>query len=488
MALVLLAGCGDDDEPMTSNENPVASFQYEIDANDFLSVSFMNFSQNATSYRWDFGDGNSSTDESPSHTYDVAGTYSVELTASNASGTPSVRSETFTLTDPDSALKLLTGESSKTWKLFREGTSLSLGPNADNPAGFWAGLSNDGGRPCSYEQEFIFHRDGTFEFDDKGMFWAEFGVFNNVANCDVSVTDEQCFESTDANMVNACGDDVSAWRSGTHTFDYNTATGDLTLSGLGAWIGIPKLGTSGESITPVNSVTTKVTIEQFTGYDVMLVEFIWADLYWPARYVNYSDPSLEPELVTEQEEFGEVLPEASPTSLAHSFAEAGTSTIDTIPSASKITFGVPDPAGSTDLVGEFLRTTDQFQELKFQTSPEKNDINFENLSTASIEVYFPSSNDYSGTLTKNVIIGLADVSKTEQWWTDLQQFEIEGSAFPEDEWVSISFELNGPTYIAVPDNGTTPYERNDYDMIFLNIGSGDHTDSGTFYVRNLKID
>lgn len=46
-----------------------------------LTVTFTNTSLNATSYSWDFGDGNTSTDENPEHTYAADGSYEVTLTA-----------------------------------------------------------------------------------------------------------------------------------------------------------------------------------------------------------------------------------------------------------------------------------------------------------------------------------------------------------------------------------------------------------------------
>ena len=51
-------------------------------------ASFNNASQNATSYLWDFGDGNTSTDASATvtHTYDNPGVYTVTLTASGTTG------------------------------------------------------------------------------------------------------------------------------------------------------------------------------------------------------------------------------------------------------------------------------------------------------------------------------------------------------------------------------------------------------------------
>jgi len=41
---------------------------------------------NASSYHWDFGDGQTSTDGYPSHTYNKGGDYAVTLTVTNTSG------------------------------------------------------------------------------------------------------------------------------------------------------------------------------------------------------------------------------------------------------------------------------------------------------------------------------------------------------------------------------------------------------------------
>lgn len=45
------------------------------------TITFTNTSQNAVSYSWDFGDGNSGTEENPVHTYAEDGVYEVNLTA-----------------------------------------------------------------------------------------------------------------------------------------------------------------------------------------------------------------------------------------------------------------------------------------------------------------------------------------------------------------------------------------------------------------------
>lgn len=54
-----------------------------------FDIQFVNESQNGVSYFWDLGDGSSSTQFEPSHTYNVPGTYSVTLWAYSASGNDS---------------------------------------------------------------------------------------------------------------------------------------------------------------------------------------------------------------------------------------------------------------------------------------------------------------------------------------------------------------------------------------------------------------
>jgi PGF-pre-PGF domain-containing protein len=52
-----------------------------------LSVAFTDTSTGSpTAWNWDFGDGANSTEQNPTHTYSVVGTYTVNLTVSNANG------------------------------------------------------------------------------------------------------------------------------------------------------------------------------------------------------------------------------------------------------------------------------------------------------------------------------------------------------------------------------------------------------------------
>ena len=119
VGLFVVTSCGDDEEPTgTGDTVPVSSFQFMIDATDFNKVTFTNFSKDATSYVWDFGDGNTSADENPTHTYAAAGDYTVNMTASNATSSHT-STKVVTIVDPNSAIEGLTGETSKVWKLSR---------------------------------------------------------------------------------------------------------------------------------------------------------------------------------------------------------------------------------------------------------------------------------------------------------------------------------------------------------------------------------
>ncbi|MBK7869522.1 MAG: PKD domain-containing protein [Saprospiraceae bacterium] len=66
---------------ITVLEPPTPVFDFSIENN---TVTFQNASLNSTSLLWNFGDGNTSTQMNPVHTYDSSGVYTVTLNASNA--------------------------------------------------------------------------------------------------------------------------------------------------------------------------------------------------------------------------------------------------------------------------------------------------------------------------------------------------------------------------------------------------------------------
>lgn len=65
-----------------------------------LTVEFINQSIGADSYLWDFGDSNTSTEESPNYTFNTPGTYTVSFQAKNTLGCGTLVTETITVLDP----------------------------------------------------------------------------------------------------------------------------------------------------------------------------------------------------------------------------------------------------------------------------------------------------------------------------------------------------------------------------------------------------
>lgn len=72
---------------------PVANFSYYVVSNCNGNVSFSDLSSGVPdTWHWDFGDGNTSAQQHPNHTYNAIGNYNVELIISNSFG-----SDTFNL-------------------------------------------------------------------------------------------------------------------------------------------------------------------------------------------------------------------------------------------------------------------------------------------------------------------------------------------------------------------------------------------------------
>jgi PKD repeat protein len=100
---LLTSSCKKDDPKPA----PIANFTI-IDDNNFApsKVTFTNTSTNSFSFNWDFGDGQTSTAESPSHLYANGGTFNVTLTVKNSDGLQNVINKTATIKDVPSKLKI----------------------------------------------------------------------------------------------------------------------------------------------------------------------------------------------------------------------------------------------------------------------------------------------------------------------------------------------------------------------------------------------
>ena len=78
---------------ITVGENPIADFTATVNMDG--NVDFANNSNFGDSYEWNFGDGNTSIENSPIHTYDTSGLYSIQLIVTNNCGTDTMTQEIF---------------------------------------------------------------------------------------------------------------------------------------------------------------------------------------------------------------------------------------------------------------------------------------------------------------------------------------------------------------------------------------------------------
>jgi PKD repeat protein len=295
LAIILVVFACDDSSTPTLTKDPIASFQFEKDAADFSKVTFKNFSQNATSYSWNFGDGTAaSTEENPVHSFATSGKFTVKLTAKNDAGKTNDKSLEVEINDPNVELKKLTGETSKSWKLLRDVSTgilpMQVGPAARNTI-WWSygGAEEIGARPCMLNDEFVFSLDGTYEYKTNGDFWADAGVWNG---------DPGCRDDSNENFVNVDGADISAWNKGVHQFEFKPADKTLKVIGTGAFVALAKAATNDQVKTPQESVTYNVVKLVDATVDTLVLETTFGTGdgagYWRFVLVHYDNANDEP--------------------------------------------------------------------------------------------------------------------------------------------------------------------------------------------------
>jgi PKD repeat protein len=101
---------------------------YAVDVNGF-EATFTNKTTGASTYKWDFGDGASSTDENPTHTYAAKGKYVPTLFATSAGGS-TAEASTVLFISKGSAVKL-DDNSLSDWDTVSTNVVLA-GPNSGN--------------------------------------------------------------------------------------------------------------------------------------------------------------------------------------------------------------------------------------------------------------------------------------------------------------------------------------------------------------------
>lgn len=297
LVMVGLAACKKEETPEV-----ISGFSFQVDPANFKRVTFTNAAQNYKSLLWEFGDGTTSTEDNPAHVYAAVGNYTVTLTATGQDGLTDVSSQVVGIVDPDAELTKLVGDVSKTWKLLRVvgpgRWPLEVGPISKTQVWWAQGRDNDeiARRPCIMNDEWTFGRDGSMKYRSNGDYWAEGGVFE---------PRDICAPSTPDNMKGPNGEDLSAFGDGDHTFVLtNGAKPTLEVKGLGAFVGLCKIGTEYEVKVPQQSVKLDILKLHDGTVDTLILESKWKfntsstspDAYWKITLVHYDNPAEEPAL------------------------------------------------------------------------------------------------------------------------------------------------------------------------------------------------
>lgn len=175
-AFVLISSC------TSSDDNKGMTFPLSADISNSVAdrqVAFQGLTHSAVSWSWDFGDGNTSTDQNPVHVYESGGYYTAVLTATDKSG--GVATDEVQLAIALTPYVLLTGGPTnvdgKTWKISAahsgHGDYLAyaneeltpfdpdITPLPDGAFGLFLNMGE------VYDDTFTFHFDGSYEIDNK---------------------------------------------------------------------------------------------------------------------------------------------------------------------------------------------------------------------------------------------------------------------------------------------------------------------------------
>ena len=108
IALFVFNAC-EKDVPVTEPEQnfPISNFSYTASSQyPPAEIQFANASAFSTNYSWDFGDGSTSTEINPTHSYLTSGNYTVNLKSMDDDGNSKTSSQLITVSEPPTKLFL----------------------------------------------------------------------------------------------------------------------------------------------------------------------------------------------------------------------------------------------------------------------------------------------------------------------------------------------------------------------------------------------
>ncbi len=160
MGLVAVSCSKEDETP-----KPTVQISYSVDG---YQVAFQALATNAESFAWDFGDGETSTEQNPVHKYAQSGKYDVKVTATGKGGTAEA---TTTVEIAASKYEMLTGgpamkETGKSWQFSQQAGQgdavLKANQDFTSEQPIPSGMLGLIGMESEYQDEFIFFDGGQY--------------------------------------------------------------------------------------------------------------------------------------------------------------------------------------------------------------------------------------------------------------------------------------------------------------------------------------
>jgi PKD repeat protein len=273
------AGCSYDVKEL--GPKPEASFTVTPIAGQVNKYLLQSTSQNAFRYEWDKGVGAGYKAGKATDTayFPDAGTYTVKLYVFGQSGTDSAMQTINVAADDPAAqtpIKMLTGNSSRTWKLAPEEGALWIGP-PDNSATWWQNTAGDiATRSCLFNDRYTFTLTGkVLQYESQGDFYVDEEGGNPHP---AGMPAVGCYANS------AIPAQFQPWANdGIFTFDVIN-NNQLKVNGLGAHLGLYKAASPPDAAvgTPQNSITYSIVSITPTRL-VLKLDYGWGA--WRFTYV-----------------------------------------------------------------------------------------------------------------------------------------------------------------------------------------------------------
>lgn len=275
-ALLFFASCDPQQDDKIDLPAPPSSVSFTItqgvdNPNNF---TLTNTTPDVFQYLWDLGNGNTATGEVAEVFYPEKGMFEVTLTVFGAGGSASssevidVPEDAPFQCDGNPLYEFMSNCDQKVWKLNPDAGAFWVGPDDGSGTTWWANSLDDvTTRYCAWDDTWTFTGEGEMIYETNGDIWGE-GY--------MGFGSDGCVDESEL------GASVAAWGSGTHTYTMVPGSPDqLVLTGLGAFIGLPKAANGAEVTLPQAGVTYDIVrMENDGSKDILEVEVNYTAGIW----------------------------------------------------------------------------------------------------------------------------------------------------------------------------------------------------------------